>query len=218
LANFDTRWHLLPQLVTVFGYQFGVVDHTSKDQITGFGPADTRDNRSHYFYTGVDQTFTQQLLGSIRVGAQYTEFINADKYTGAGPKLSDDSLIPYADVRATYIYAKECNVSLGVRHSRVQTDLLALDQEATSLYGSITHKITAKLTGNATGQIQLSTFNQGVSHEKAEQFYTAGLNIAYQFNQYLSAETGYNFDRLDSDIGGRGFTRNRVYLGVRASY
>jgi hypothetical protein len=29
---------------------------------------------------------------------------------------------------------------------------------------------------------------------------------------------GYNYDRLDSDLAFRSFTRNRVYFGVRATY
>jgi len=45
-----------------------------------------------------------------------------------------------------------------------------------------------------------------------------GLNLEYRFNPHLSAEAGYNYDRLDSDLQTRGFDRNRVYIGVKASY
>jgi hypothetical protein len=46
-----------------------------------------------------------------------------------------------------------------------------------------------------------------------------GLNLAYRFNQYFSTEVGYNYDRLvtSSAINGT-FDRNRVYIGVTASY
>ena len=45
-----------------------------------------------------------------------------------------------------------------------------------------------------------------------------GVNLSYEINKFLSAEAGYNFDRLDSDLDQRSFTRNRVYVGIRGSY
>jgi hypothetical protein len=45
-----------------------------------------------------------------------------------------------------------------------------------------------------------------------------GLNLAYRINQFLSAEAGYNYDKVDSDLVGRSYSRNRVYVGVRATY
>jgi hypothetical protein len=49
-------------------------------------------------------------------------------------------------------------------------------------------------------------------------FYLVGLNCQYRFNPHFSAELGYSYDLLDSDIPGRGFDRNRVYAGVTATY
>jgi hypothetical protein len=45
-----------------------------------------------------------------------------------------------------------------------------------------------------------------------------GLNFAYRFNNYLSGETGYNWYKLVSDISARDYTRDLVYIGVRATY
>ena len=44
------------------------------------------------------------------------------------------------------------------------------------------------------------------------------MNLTYEINRFLAAEAGYNYDRLDSDLSFRSFTRNRVYVGLRASY
>jgi len=44
-----------------------------------------------------------------------------------------------------------------------------------------------------------------------------GVNCSYQVNTFISADAGYNYDRLDSEIG-RSFTRNRIYFGLRATY
>jgi hypothetical protein len=94
----------------------------------------------------------------------------------------------------------------------------SLDQETTVLYTSINHKITPNLTGSLLVQGQRATFEGGAADGDIEYYLISGLNFTYQFNPYLAAEAGYNFDRLDSDDVGRSYTRNRVYIGIRASY
>jgi hypothetical protein len=74
-----------------------------------------------------------------------------------------------------------------------------------------------KLTANVTGQFQNSDYQGGLYDGQSEQFLLAGVNLNYAFDKYLSAEVGYNFDELFSDLD-RGFSRNRVYIGLRASY
>jgi hypothetical protein len=175
---------------------------------------------------GADQNFTPQLNGSVRLGAQYVTYGELeDGFNSIGAilpaGLDDSTVIPYADANITYAFTTASSVLVGIKHTKVQTDITALDQEATTLYGSLTYAITAKLTGSLLGQMQSGTFYEGYAgsvDDKSEQFYMAGLNLAYQINKFLAAEAGYNFDRLDSDMINRSFTRNRVYLGVRASY
>lgn len=217
LVRADLRWTVLEQTVALLGYQFGLIDYTSPED-TGVGPAKFRDSRSHYVYLGVDQNFTPQLNGSLRVGAQVTDYPNAGLYTGPNGPLDDSNVIPYVDASLSYNYMKGSYVQAGIRHSYAQTDILSLNQEATTLYASINHQITAKLMGSLLGTWQHGTFNQGQYDTKDEDYFSVGLNVSYQINQYLAAETGYNLDRLSSGVLNRSFTRNRVYLGLRASY
>ncbi|MGZ4973892.1 MAG: outer membrane beta-barrel protein, partial [Limisphaerales bacterium] len=88
-----------------------------------------------------------------------------------------------------------------------------------TIYGAVTHKITAKLIGSVLGQYQNSQFNGGGAGISGvgENFFLANLNLAYKINPYLLTEAGYEYNRLDSEFG-RAYTRNRVYLGVRATY
>jgi len=223
LITFDTRWHVLPKTVAILGYQYGMVNYDDSRTIDAatYGVAGTvnskiRDNRSHYVYAGADQTINSKLNASVRLGGQFTEFQNAKSLSGG--VLDDSSSIPYADASVTYAYTTGSYAQLGIKHSRLATDILALDQEATTVYGSINHQITAKLMGSLMGQLQNSSFNQGPFNNSEDNYFVVGLNLTYTINQYLAAEAGYNFDRLDSDIQDRSFTRNRVYLGLRASY
>jgi hypothetical protein len=234
LANVDFRYRALPQTWAILGYQFGVIDHTSKDSFLPGSPfvakttADpsVRDERSHYFYVGAEQMFTKNINGAVRIGAQYTEWPNhawLNPGGGGNLQLRSDSVTPYADASGTYTFLEGSSVQLGVRHSRIQTDIISLDEEATSVYGSFLYKITPKLKSSILGSAQFGSFegsfdtnsNVGTSDER---YYTLGLNLEYDINQFLAAETGYNFDRLDSGIHNRSYSRNRVYFGIRASY
>jgi hypothetical protein len=217
----DARYQVLPQTIAVLGYAYGIVDYNGNRNIGlrpggGFYRSADRDNTSHYIYVGADQSFSPNLRGSVRLGAQYTEW----------DKLNEDQWSPYADANLTYTYLPGSYVQFGAKHERQATDIigntlagLTLDQEATSIYASLSHQITAKLTGSLLGQYQHSTFESGdpFVDGASEDFFIAGVNLAYRINPNFLAEAGYNYDKLNSDFP-RSFTRNRVYIGIRATY
>ncbi|MBT4275416.1 MAG: outer membrane beta-barrel protein, partial [Verrucomicrobia bacterium] len=215
----NLRSQLRPGTTGILGYQYRVVDYTSDDSLT-FGSylnPEVRNSDSHYVYAGFDHSFTPELLGSLRAGAQFTSYDNV----AAG--VDDSTTSPYIDANLSYAYAKGSNIAVGLRHERNQTDIaqvggsLILDQETTSAYASVSHQLTAKLTANFVGMYANSSFGDSLA-DTSDNFWSLGFNMSYQINQYLLAETGYNFDDLDSDLGNRSFDRNRVYLGLKASY
>ncbi len=220
LANF--RWQVAPSTITLVGYQYGVVNYTSDDALVPGLKSDIRDSRSHYTYAGVDHFFNQQLNGSLRVGAQVTSYPNI---------VVEDNVLPYADASLSYTYTAGSYVQLGVRHALNQTDVglvflglgsvdPTLNQESTTVYGTLNHKITAKITGTLLGQYQNSTFNGGGPgvDGRADALFLVGMTLRYQINQFLSTDVGYSFDRLDSDLTGRSFSRNRVFAGLKATF
>lgn len=219
LAHLDLRWHALPLTWGVLGYQYGVVDYTHAIE-SGVDPT-VRNSRSHYVYVGADHALAGGKINTYgRVGAQFIEYPNADKIAGA----EDSSVVPYADFGATWAYMRGSFLQLGIKHTLLATDFYAFDQEATTLYGQVSQKITEKLTCSLNAQYQNSSFNfkgNSAIDGKVEDYFLVGLNFAYQIMTApvaVTAETGYNLDVLDSEIAGREFTRNRVYLGLRASY
>lgn len=227
LASVNLRWTVHPQTVALIGYQFGMTDYTG-DESTGIpnpnGPgflqSDDRNAISHYIYLGVDHSFNPQFDASLRLGAQFTEYDNL-------PGDSKDTVSPYADGNVTYRMTPDSWVQVGVRHSRIATDAAALDQENTTVYGSINYRVLPPLTASLLGQYQYNTFEEGQAvfvgnnitfKDKAENFWLVGVNLSYEINRFLAAEVGYNYDRLDSDLDFRTFSRNRVYVGLRATY
>jgi uncharacterized protein (PEP-CTERM system associated) len=97
-------------------------------------------------------------------------------------------------------------------------DDLTTDQESFVLYGAISHRITPRLTGNLTGTAQHSQFQNGLYDGEVDWFFLTGVSLDYKFTEHWSAELAYNFDRLDSDLDNRSFSRNRIFMGVRATY
>ena len=222
LASLNFRWQIVPETDAIVGYQFGVVDFTS-DEAIGVDPttgnpisADIRNSRSHYLFGGVDHRFNEQLNGSIRIGAQYVDYFNQN----------DTTISPYADASLTYRYNQGSYVQAGVTQSRTRTDVatvssngkVTVDQETTAVYASVNHRITPSLIGSLILQGQRGTFEAGSANGDVEYFFLGGVNLAYTINPHLLAEAGYNFDYLTSDQPGREYTRNRVYIGIRATY
>jgi len=133
---------------------------------------------------------------------------------------------PYADASLTYMYQAGSSIQAGVSHTRSRTDIATIqsgtdvtsDQEVTSVYASVNHRITPSLMGSLLLRAQHGTFSGGTADGNTEDLFLSGINFAYTINPHLLAEAGYNFDYLTSDQPGRDYHRNRVYVGIRATY
>jgi hypothetical protein len=226
----------------------GVQDGYPYSSGSNYIPADSRNNYSHYVYVGADHSFRSDLSGSARVGIQYVDYYNdvAVQAVNGIPvssplvptsgkntlvKSSNNSVSPYATLSLNYTYGDGGMLNFGFNYSHNQTDQAANaadpgagvteDEKSAVVYLTATQKLTPispRLVGSATLQYQNSTFNQGPVNGETDNFYTLGLDLSYAFNPHISAETGYNYSLLASDLSGRGYDRNQVFLGVKATY
>jgi hypothetical protein len=223
-AALDLQWHVAPETIALIGGQFEWVDYTgnqpiAQDPVTGnFFFSDSRNNRSYFGYVGLQRSWLPNLSSSTKIGVQYT-----DNYNDSSPNTTT----PYTVSSLTYTYLPGSYLQLGVTHSQNATDVVAPNanngkitqsQDSTVVTASVNHQITAKLLGSVIGTFQYSTYNQGQFNNEADEDYGIGLNLNYAFTQHFSGEVGYNFDDLQSNIPDRGYSRNRVYLGVTAAY
>lgn len=230
-AGLEAQWNFSRETMGMVGYKYGQVSFTGDEQIafnpfTGmFYKSDSRDSRSQYGYVGVQHAFLQNLKGVAQVGVQYTDYYNDPS--------SSSSLGPYADASMIYTYAAGSYAQVGVTESRNATDAVRVDnqghitqdQESTVVYASLNHAITPKLTGSLVGHYQHSIYHEGAYNNQSADFYNLGVNVSYTFNRHLSSELGYNFDWYSTPEKGTvngvtfgSYTRNRVYLGVTATY
>jgi hypothetical protein len=89
-----------------------------------------------------------------------------------------------------------------------------------NIFASVRHRIVPKLFGSLTAQVQNQDYKGGVQDGRDDVIYTIGANLEYAFLPNLSGHVGYNFDSVDSDAFGvdNDYQRNRVYIGVTATY
>ncbi len=224
-AWLNLRWQVQPETLFLVGGNFGLVNYTASESVATAMPyssyiyySNSRDNRSYIGYLGFQHAFLPNLSVDAEGGFQYSESYNDPN--------SSPTLAPYAVLSAVYTYAPGCYAQLGFTQSENATDVIApdaqgritQDQESSTVYASINQKLTAKLLGTVIGRWQHSIFNQGLYANQALDYYSLGVNLSYSFTPHISAEAGYNFDDVDSQVPGQTYTRSRVYLGVSASY
>jgi len=222
----DLQWAVAPETTALVGFSYQWIDYLgneviAQNNLTGANYySDSRNNHSYIPYVGVQHSFLANLTGSVKVGAQITEYGN----DSGSPTYTT----PWVSSSASYTYAEGSYAQLGVQHMQNPTSIanvnssngqITQNQQSTVVSASVNQEITAKLMGSIIGAVQLSQFNQGAYNNDSEQFYSFGANLTYTFNQHLSAELGYNFDDLQSNVSATGpYSRNRVYLGVTAAY
>jgi hypothetical protein len=215
------------------GYQYGHTDYTAPEYIIFPSPpynsplgvattgymSNVRNTDSHFAFIGADESFTPTLNGSIRAGMQYVDYYN--------DPVQGNQISPYVDASLTDQYLPGCSGQIGVRHIHNSTDVVGtfgttpvVDEETTVIYINDNHKITDRLSATVLAQAQLSSFVGGGSgyNGQMDDFFILQLNFNYQFNPWLAGQAGYNYSKLKSDLPGRGYTRDVMYLGIRASY
>jgi len=223
-AGFDVRWNFSPETMVFVGYNFDWVDYnanepiqTSPDLTKVFYSRD-RNTYTDQVHAGVQYQFLANLTGTASAGAQYV-----DSYNESGPGA--EAWSPYAKVSLTYTYLPGSYVQLGFDQGNNATYVaeattdggLTQYQESSTFSGSINHHFTEKLIGSVLAQYSYSEFHGG-SSIGPEALYSAGVNLTYVINQYLSTDVGYNYDKLRSDLPGTAYERNRVYIGLTATY
>jgi len=216
LITADTYYQIFPKTQVGLSYQYQVVDYSSASFYVPGVPGNVRDNDSHFIAAGIKQNLNASVQLEAKVGVQFTQYKNA---------AWGDETSPYADGNVRWAYAEGSALQAGVRHQRLATDVtiagggIASDAEATSVYLSLNHQITAKINAQAQAQYQHSDFNlSGATGSFSDEMFFAGLNLSYQITQNIAAEAGYSYDRLDSDLLLRSYYRHRAFLGVRLSF
>jgi hypothetical protein len=201
-------WLLQEETVLSLGGKYRLIRYDNGDFLG-------RDADITYAFAGIDHQLNTQLSASARFGFYYTD------YKVAGSSTVD----PYADISVTYTYAELSMVQVGFRLDRNQTDVTAigaaavLGQNTTGGYLQWNHQLTARIGATASAVLTSSQYDGvGALGNSEDMFGVGSLGLNYMISEHFTTEAGYSFTRLASDIDSRSYSRNRVYLGVRATF
>ena len=208
-----------PQTEYYAGYQFSSTDFDGNAlQVPGldFKP-DARNNNAHYGYVGARHQLDKNIFADVKAGVQNVDYYDFDLMPGLIP---EDETSPYVNALMEWGYAEGSKLVAGVSLARGATDLQAADQETTSVYAQLLHKVSARIHGTLTGRYQDSEISGGGGKldGKEESLLLLGASLTYAVADNIWAELAYNYDELDSDIPHRSFERNYVSVGIGTSY
>ena len=239
----DFSWTFSPETKVSIGYGFNQVNYIGNEPIAVFNYdqfpfifgvpgnysavnpksfvyySNNRDSRSHNGHVSLNHQLTANISLALSAGVSYNDSYN-------DPIQHTTSLSPSASASLSYTYIPGSYVQLGVNQGENSTDVVAPGsngsltqyQHSTTVYADWNHRITEKLSGTLIARFNYATFEGGAANAMSEEDYNLGLNFSYKFNRHFSADVGYNFDDLVTSLSSRGFIRNRVYLGLTASY
>jgi len=235
-VGLDFNWTLSPETMVFAGYTYSWVNYTGNEPVGIVNyqnpianPVDghqsyiyqssSRDGSSHGAHIGLSHQLTGNISLMGQVGASYSDNSN-------DPFNHSQVVSPTANVSVNYTYLPGSYVQVGVTQAHNATDEvqpgakggITQYQDTTGVFADWNHRITEKLMGTLIGQYSYSTYQGGAAQSQTDSSFSASLNLSYQISRHFSADAGYNFDDLISGLDGRGFVRNRVYLGLSASY
>lgn len=175
-----------------------------------------RDSDAFFGGLGLEHTFGQQLIGSLRGGVQARQY-DSDAF--------DDNTKPYVDASLTFMPTPDTRFTLAGGYTISESDVGAYaSQDRYTLALNLAHDFTDRLTLYANGSVALSRYEadyafNGDEYEiqykdEDETSYSAGARLAYKIGQINWLELGYTFVKLDSDVYGRSsYDRNRADIG-----
>jgi hypothetical protein len=151
LATVDLRWEFRDTTMGLLGYQFGLVDQTSRDLLYDrfsaldaamllkravnanpaalLTPAEADDVQAHVPSPDIRDNRSHYLFVgadhnfTTQMTGQIRAGIQYTEYPNALAGGQDSAWGPYVDVNLSYNYAEGCRATVGVRQSRNQTDV-----------------------------------------------------------------------------------------------
>lgn len=170
-----------------------------------------RDAETLYAGAGLEQTFSPQLLGSLRGGVEVRTY-DDDAF--------DDNTQPYGELSMTFLPAPSTRLTAAASYSIYESDVERyMSQDRTYLSLSLAHDFTAKWSFYVSGAYTLSGYGADYAldeelEDSEEESFLVSARLSYRINRINWLEAGYQYVKLDSDVPNRvSYDRNRFDIG-----
>ncbi len=175
-----------------------------------------RDYADHFVLVGADHAFSRVMRGTIRLGAQ---FRNGDDISNRTSPFVEASLI--------HMINEGFSIRVFGRYGFEDSELGSYEFRESFRTGfSTSYEFTPRLVGSAGLQFIHSEFQDsviaGVS-DADEDYFGIYLGLSYLLYSNVRLNAGWSYSDLDSDRDfsdgfSRDYDRNKVYLGVSATF
>lgn len=189
-------------------------------QTLTYNEADADNNRDAatvFAGLGLEQTFSPQIIGSLRAGMENRRYDNG---------AYDDNTLPYGELSLTFLPTPATRITGAASYTIYEADVERyLSQNRTYLSLSVAHDFTAKLSFYLSGAYSLNAYDADYALEDNdpgtpalgdadEQAYLVSARLAYRLNRINWIEIGWQYVQLDSEVLNReSYVRNRVDIG-----
>ncbi len=211
------RYQLGPQTVLTGDYRYA--------QTTGDGLAS--DSTDQYILAGVEQRFSPNTIGIVRVGVQLRDVADGSSTSSPYGELALNSQItqPWM-VRVFGRYGIEAYDTV---LSHPSAGLVEFDDRRTLRIGITSEYAISPMFTVLTGVDYIPTsyasgrtvttppFLGGIS-DLNEDLLNLSVGVSVKFNDYLTGTASYNYTNSTSDVVGRDYDRNRISLGLSAEF
>jgi len=200
VAGLNLRHQMVPETALLGELRYEVADYKNNE----------RGSDGYQAGGALEQTFSPNLLGNLRLGYQYKEFDDAKV---------DDTDSPYVDASLTILPSPATRLSVGGGYAMYETDVFPYtNQDQFKAYLSLAHDLTARLALYLSTTYIMSAYDaeESLSDEVAgdgdEDIFQLSAKVAYRLNRSNTLEANWQFIDLGSDVREE-YTRNRVGLG-----
>jgi hypothetical protein len=199
----DFRYQMSPQTVATLTYRYA-----DRETEAGIG-----DSQNHFILAGVEHRFSPNSVAIVRAGAQLRS-IEAS---------SEDYTLPSFEAALTTRVNEQLSLRAYARYSVEDSSrrigVGVYDNAKTLRLGvSGTYTVSQALKLNGGVNYQTLAYEDGTAADIDESLINAfvGFNLQVAENLYLNGT--YNFEDLGSDLAAREYDRNRMSIGVRATF
>ena len=199
LISQQFSYSVSPRTQLVGEYRYRMVNFKNRSDV---------DYRSHFILAGVDHAWSQRTSVSVRGGV---EMFSSDR---------SDETAPYGELAVDYNVDRQTTVRWFSALGFDATELQQFDSRYSFRTGlNASHQVDRRLGLNGGLSYVFSDFDGGdISPSVTENSILLSAGLSYLLWSNVSLNANYSYTLLGSDDPNREFDRNRVALGMSASF
>ncbi|MDB4404186.1 outer membrane beta-barrel protein [Akkermansiaceae bacterium] len=199
----DFRYQLSPQTVATLTYRYA-------DRNTA---GSARDTQNHFIMVGGEHRFSSNSVAIVRAGVQLRSIDGSTR----------DYTSPSAEAAVTTRVNQQLSVKaygrLSTEDSSRQVGADVYDNANTMRLGvSGTYRVSQALSLSSGINYMSLAYEDGTAEDRDESLINVFVGFDLQIAENLYLNGSYNFEDLGSDVVSREYDRNRMSIGVRATF